>query len=192
MAAGFPDGTPLRHGLTFTYNHFAAVRFLRASYKAAPLLAVALACLAGVGAGRGCGRRLGPCERRGVAGGASASPAGPCWYWAAWPLVTGPRPGRPGVLQAGPRRLARRRPRDLNRELPANSRAMVLPGDLFSFYTWGGTVDPILPALSKRPVAERSEVPYSRPARHRPAVDDRRPRAPAAACCPASWPRCCR
>ncbi|MFZ0217197.1 MAG: discoidin domain-containing protein, partial [Candidatus Dormiibacterota bacterium] len=26
---------------------------------------------------------------------------------------------------------------------------------------WGGTVDPILPALSRRPVAERSEVPYS-------------------------------
>ena len=35
---------------------------------------------------------------------------------------------------------------------------MVLPGDLFSFYTWGGTVDPILPALSRRPVAERSEL----------------------------------
>src|SRR5690349_21276915 len=45
--------------------------------------------------------------------------------------------------------------------LPANSRAMVLPGDLFSFYNWGGTVDPILPALSRRPVAERAEVPYA-------------------------------
>ncbi len=50
---------------------------------------------------------------------------------------------------------------DLDHQLPANSRAMVLPGDLFSFYTWGGTVDPILPALSRVPVAERSEVPYS-------------------------------
>ena len=38
---------------------------------------------------------------------------------------------------------------------------MVLPGDLFSFYDWGGTVDPILPALSTRPVAERAEVPYA-------------------------------
>ncbi len=50
---------------------------------------------------------------------------------------------------------------DLDRGLPANARAIVLPGELFSFYTWGGTVDPILPALSRRPVAERSEVPYS-------------------------------
>ena len=50
---------------------------------------------------------------------------------------------------------------DLDRQLPANSRAMVLPGDLFSFYTWGGTVDPILPALTRRPVAERAEVPYA-------------------------------
>ena len=51
MLAGFPEGTPLRHGLTFTYNHVAAVRFLRASYKAAPLVAIGLACLAGAGAG---------------------------------------------------------------------------------------------------------------------------------------------
>ena len=37
----------------------------------------------------------------------------------------------------------------------------MLPGDLFSFYDWGGTVDPILPALSRRPIAERTEVPYA-------------------------------
>jgi hypothetical protein len=51
--------------------------------------------------------------------------------------------------------------RDVDRGLPRNSRAIVLPGDLFSFYTWGGTVDPILPALAKRSVAERTEVPYA-------------------------------
>ena len=34
MGAGFPEGTPLRHGLNFTYRHVAAVQFLRASYKA--------------------------------------------------------------------------------------------------------------------------------------------------------------
>ena len=37
----------------------------------------------------------------------------------------------------------------------------MLPGDLFSFYTWGGTVDPILQALTRKPVAERTEVPYA-------------------------------
>ncbi len=38
---------------------------------------------------------------------------------------------------------------------------MVLPGQLFGFYRWGGTVDPILPALSSRPVAERGITPYA-------------------------------
>ena len=37
----------------------------------------------------------------------------------------------------------------------------MLPGELFSFYTWGGTVDPILPELTRRPVAERVQVPYA-------------------------------
>ena len=38
---------------------------------------------------------------------------------------------------------------------------MVLPGQLFAFYDWGGTYDPILPALTDRPVAVRSIVPYA-------------------------------
>ena len=38
---------------------------------------------------------------------------------------------------------------------------MVLPGQLFAFYRWGGTVDPILPALTERPVAVRQIVPLT-------------------------------
>jgi arabinofuranan 3-O-arabinosyltransferase len=164
MMAGFPNGTPLRHGLFFTYNHVAAVRFLRASYKGAPLLAVALAVLAGVAAGALWARlgvrwaRLALLWRVGrvlfpVAGAAVL-------VGAAWPLVI----GHAQDAQVSYHRIPaawRQAAADLNRELPPNSRAMVLPGDLFSFYTWGGTVDPILPALSSRPVAERSEVPYA-------------------------------
>lgn len=158
MGAGFPEGTPLRHGLNFAYNHYAFVQFLRASYKAAPLLAVALACMAGAAAGEAW-HRFGPGPRK--------------WIWrlgasvvglavlalAAWPMVT----GRAQDAQVSYKRVPaawRDAASDLDRQLPANSRAIVLPGDLFSFYTWGGTVDPILPALSDRPVAERSEVPY--------------------------------
>ena len=160
MMAGFPNGTPLRHGLFFTYNHVAAVRFLRASYKGAPLLAVALAVLAGVGAGAawarlGMGSRLGLAARPALAVGVAAVLVG-----AAWPLVI----GHAQDAQVSYHRIPaawQHAAADLDRELPANSRAIVLPGDLFSFYTWGGTVDPILPALSSRPVAERSEVPYS-------------------------------
>src|SRR5204863_2587233 len=47
MSVGFPDGTPLRKAATFTYNHVQAVQFLRTTYKAGPLLALALACLGG-------------------------------------------------------------------------------------------------------------------------------------------------
>ena len=155
MQAGYPDGTALRHGLTFAYNHFASVRFLRASYKAAPLLAVALACLAGVAAGQAWWR-LGVMWRRAIG---LAAVAG-LLALAAWPLVTGRAQDRQVSYKAIPTAW-RAAARDVNRGLPRNSRAIVLPGDLFSFYTWGGTVDPILPALSKRAVAERTEVPYA-------------------------------
>ena len=148
----------MRHGLTFTYNHVASVRFLRASYKAAPLLAVSLACLAGVAAGQAWWR-LRVTWRRAI-GRVGRSPSA-CSHWARWPLVTGRAQDAPGVLQGDPGRVALRRPRSRSGACPRNSRAIVLPGDLFSFYTWGGTVDPILPALSKRSVAERTEVPYA-------------------------------
>ena len=43
---------------------------------------------------------------------------------------------------------------DLDKDLPRNTRAVVLPGQLFAS-TMGATVDPLLPALSDRPVAAR-------------------------------------
>jgi arabinofuranan 3-O-arabinosyltransferase len=159
MGAGFPEGTPLRHGLNFTYNHVAAVRFLRASYKAAPLLALALACLAGAAAGE-LWRALGAGSRAAWWRWAASLAGALVLALAAWPLVT----GRAQDAQVSYRQVPaawRQAAADLDRALPPNSRAIVLPGDLFSFYSWGGTVDPILPALSNRPVAQRSEVPYS-------------------------------
>ena len=84
MQAGYPDGTALRHGLTFAYNHFVSVRFLRASYKAAPLLAVSLACLAGVAAGQAWWR-LGVTWRRAI----GLAVAAGVLALGAWPLVTG-------------------------------------------------------------------------------------------------------
>ena len=80
----------------------------------------------------------------------------------AWPLVS-------GRAQDGQVSFARvpaawtRTATALDRTLPVSERALVLPGELFSFYRWGGTVDPILPALSRRFVAMRSEVPYADP-----------------------------
>src|SRR5204862_3967019 len=48
----------------------------------------------------------------------------------------------------------------LDRDLAGDQRALVLPGQLYAFYRWGGTVDPILPALTKKPVAVRNAGPY--------------------------------
>ena len=49
----------------------------------------------------------------------------------------------------------------LDRTLPRNTRALVLPGQIFAYYKWGGTLDAILPRLTSRPVAVRYETPYS-------------------------------
>ena len=158
MFAGFPDGTGLRHGLYFIYNRVSAVRFLRASDKAAPLLAIAIACLGGAGFGEGW-RRLAAAPRPRAWRLAASGACAVLLALAAWPLVT----GRAQDGQVSFHRVPaawRQAAAGVDRTLPANSRAMVLPGDLFSFYRWGGTVDPILPALSRRPVAERTEVPY--------------------------------
>ena len=52
---------------------------------------------------------------------------------------------------------------DLDRGLDTNTRALVLPGQIFANYTWGGTNDAILPRVTKRPVAVRYETPYGDP-----------------------------
>jgi hypothetical protein len=109
-------------------------------------------------------RRVGggprPVRRRALTLGTASVAGAAVLALAAWPLVT----GRAQDAQVSFKRVPaawRDAAADLDRGLPANSRAIVLPGDLFAFYTWGGTVDPILPALATRPVAERAEVPYS-------------------------------
>ena len=175
-----PTGTPLRHGLHFTYNHVAAVQFLRASYKAAPLLAVALACLAGAAAPRA----VAPCSGRalGPPGGGRRRrwPAPRCWRW---------RPGRWSPAAPRTRRCpssgfrppgARRRA-DLDRELPrqlAGDRAARRPVLVLHL----GRHRRSDPAGAQPAAGGRAlRGPLRRPARHRPAVDDRRPRPPAAA-----------
>ena len=155
VSAGFPEGTPLRHGLNFLYNHLASVRFLRGTYKAASLVAIAIACLGGAAAGELFARHRCTAVR-----GALALCGAAVLALAAWPLVSGRAQDRQVSYRSIPAAW-RTAASALDSELPPNSRAMVLPGELFAFYRWGGTVDPILPALSKMPVAIRTEVAYS-------------------------------
>ncbi|HEY2635851.1 MAG TPA: alpha-(1-_3)-arabinofuranosyltransferase family protein, partial [Solirubrobacteraceae bacterium] len=135
MIAGYPEGTPLRRAMNFTYNRVDAVRFLRASYKAAPLLALGLAALAGAAAGEAWrGLKGRPAALRGVAGAAGVAVVA----LAAWPLITGRAQDHQVSWKAIPAAW-RAAGSDLDHTLPANTRAVVLPGELFSFYDWGGT-----------------------------------------------------
>jgi len=154
MVAGFPEGTPLRRGLTFVYNHVSFVQFLRTTYKAGPLVALALAVLGGAAAAEAWRRVRGP-ARPLLAAGAAVLLA-----LAVWPLTTGRAIDHQVTWKAIPAAWTKAAG-GLDRTLPRNTRAVVMPGQLFAFYRWGGTVDSILPALTKRPVAVRHVVPYA-------------------------------
>ena len=109
MTAGFPEGTPLRRAANFTYNHVAAVQFLRTTYKAGPLVALGIAGLAGLAAARS----------RALAVACVALAA-----LASWPLVRGRGAGRPAAVAARARGLAAgRRARGPPRRRRARRRA---------------------------------------------------------------------
>lgn len=162
MSAGFPNGTPIRGTMDWLYQHVFVLRFLRTTNKAAPLVAAGLAGLLGLGARDGLtwARGLRSVRvRSSVLLGGSLALAG-LIVLAALPLVRGGALDTqltwkripPAWVQAG---------RGLDRDLLPNSRSLVLPGQIFAYYNWGGTLDAILPRLTSRPVAVRYETPYS-------------------------------
>jgi arabinofuranan 3-O-arabinosyltransferase len=166
MSAGFPNGTLLRHGLSFSYYHVTIVQALRTTYKAGPLVAVGLACLGGMGAAalaEGLAHRRAATPRPGwrAASWGAAALGAALLIANAWPLAQGRGLDAALALPHGVPAAWRDVGGDLDRTLPAEDRAMVLPGQLFGFYSWGGTVDPILPQLTSRPVTERGITPYA-------------------------------
>jgi arabinofuranan 3-O-arabinosyltransferase len=154
MSAGFPDGTPLRQGLTFAYNHFSALQFLRTTYKAGPLAALGLACLAGAGFAMLWAWLQRPLWRLGAAGVAVAIAA-----LAAWPLVSGKAPERQLALPHGVPLAWQDVARALDHR-DDSTRALSLPGQPFSYYKWGGTVDHVITGLTDHPVLTRYIVPF--------------------------------
>jgi hypothetical protein len=156
MSAGFPEGTPLRKGVTFAYNHVTPLQFLRTTYKAGPLVALALACLGGAAAPwalRGLRRRgRWPAPAAGALGAALLAVS-------CWPLITGHALDPqltwqriPPAWSAAAKHIDR---------TARDGRAVMLPGQLYAAYDWGGTVDPVMPTLTRRPVAVRNAVPYA-------------------------------
>jgi len=150
MAAGFPEGTPLRRALYFTYDQLAPVQFLRTTYKAGPLLALAIACLAA-----GAVARLGGRARPLLAAALALLAAVSCW-----PLVRGQALDSQLAWEEVPPEW-RAAADHVDRVAGRDGRAVVLPGQLYAAYDWGGTVDAILPVLADRPVAVRYAVPYA-------------------------------
>jgi len=158
MTAGFPDGTPLRRGVTFAYFRVESIQFLRTTYKAGALPALGLACLGGA-AFAALWARLGVASvRRSWSRPAAALGAAALAALAAWPLVSGRAPE--GQLAFSVPSYWRDLARDLAAR-PDDTRALVEPGQRFAYYRWGGTIDAILPALTKHPVATRWIVPFS-------------------------------
>ena len=154
MTAGFPEGTPLRRAITTVYENVQSVQFLRTTYKAGPLVLIGLAVLLGLGAEAAWSRLRTPAARVAAAGLAVAIVA-----LAAWPLTTGVAVDRQVTYDIPPAWTDAAA--DLDSQLPRGTRAVVLPGSLFGFYRWGAVTDPIMPALTGRPVATRFVVPYS-------------------------------
>lgn len=149
MVAGWPEGTPLRTLITGVYYRVDSLQPLRTTYKAGALVALGMAVL--IGAAAGVAWRRWP---RVAVGGAVAVVAA----LAAWPLVTGRALERqlkfdvPSEWHAAAA--------DLSAE-PDSTRAMILPGQLFANYRWGGTVDAVLPALTDHPITTRWVVPFA-------------------------------
>jgi arabinofuranan 3-O-arabinosyltransferase len=153
MTAGWPEGTPMRHLVTGVYYHVSLVQFLRTTYKAGALTALGLAGLGGAAFGYAWARWRGGAVRAGIAGAAVALLVVSCW-----PLVTGRAVEGQLRFEVPPAydKLAA----DLDQR-PDATRAAVFPGQLFAFYKWGGTVDPVLPALTKHMVSERWIIPFA-------------------------------
>ncbi|QEC49566.1 DUF3367 domain-containing protein [Baekduia soli] len=166
MVAGWPDGTPLRRVGTGVYYRVETLQPLRTTYKAGSLVALGLAMLGGAAFAAAWSRlgarwprarlvrALPPPARRPLLAAAGVGLV----VLASWPLVTGRAVERQLAFTLPP--AWRAAAADLQ-DRPSDSRAMILPGQLFASYRWGGTVDAVLPALTDHPVTTRWIVPFA-------------------------------
>ena len=150
--------------MEWVYRHVPLVRFMRTTQKAAPLVAIGTAGLLGLGAQLAWARLLALPRPRVRRVALVAAPVGLATLiaLAALPLVRGTAIEKQLTWKRIPSAWTDVG-RDLDRGGPHNSRALVLPGQIFANYTWGGTTDAILPRVTDRPVAVRYETPYGDP-----------------------------
>jgi arabinofuranan 3-O-arabinosyltransferase len=162
--AAFPSGTPSREAMEWVYRNVPLLRFMRTTQKAAPLVAIGAAGLLGLAAQVAWGRLLALRRSRLRRAALVAAPLGLAALiaLAALPLVRGTAIEKQITWKQIPSAWTQVGD-DLDSGLARNSRALVLPGQIFANYTWGGTTDAILPRVTDRPVAVRYETPYGDP-----------------------------
>ena len=176
MSAGFPPGGPFNRLVVSAYFHVGALQTLRTTWKATPLMALPLACLAGVGTAALVN------TARSRAGLHIRRLRIPAWTFAgllavpvlwALPLFDGTAVDANIAYGSVPGywRVAMN---DATDATNANQRIMILPGELFGWYTWGGTTDSIAPSLTTRPVLVRETLRISDPraSQLQTAIDD--------------------
>ena len=155
MSVGFPPGKPLNRLLVDAYYKVPLLQILRTTYKAAPLLALALAVLVGAGGAETVRRLRAGSNRKLAAAGLILAP-----IVFGWPLVTGTALDSALTYKDVPN-YWRQAAADLDAKTAPGHRALILPGQQFGVYRWGTTFDPIAPAITKSPVAQRYSVRYS-------------------------------
>ncbi|MFL5885712.1 MAG: alpha-(1-_3)-arabinofuranosyltransferase family protein [Thermoleophilaceae bacterium] len=165
MSAGFPEGTPANRSLIWLYYHAASLQFLRTTWKAGPLVALAIACMAGAVApvlmrwARGAGRELLGNRTIGVAAGVGLAVLAALW---AWPVARGKDVDKRSAYGSVPAAW-RQAMADADRTGPPDQRLLLLPGELFGSYRWGDLVNSVGPALAHRPTVIREVSRYAAP-----------------------------
>jgi len=155
MAVGFPPGKPLYTLLIKAYYGIPLLQILRTTYKAAPLLALALSCLVGAGGAELLRRASTVGARRAILAGLVLLPV-----TFGWPMFNGKAIDSQLAYKDVPS-YWRQAASDLDKQTTPGYRAMILPGQQFGVYSWGATFDPVAPAITKAPVAQRYAVRYS-------------------------------
>ncbi|HEY1590149.1 MAG TPA: alpha-(1-_3)-arabinofuranosyltransferase family protein [Solirubrobacteraceae bacterium] len=176
MSLGFPPGSPLNRIFVSVYYQSGLVQALRTTWKAAPLVALPIACLAGLWgeqvvhrARSSTGLRL---WRRRIPAWALAPLAAVPILWGL-PLFTGSTVDRQNAYGSVPH-YWRAAVRGATSATTSNQRIMILPGALFAWYRWGDTDDSVAPFLTPRRVTVRELARFADPhsSQLQTAIDD--------------------
>lgn len=165
MSLGFPPGSPLNQAFVSLYYKSGVVQALRTAWKAAPLVALPMACLAGLWVESIARKARAPAGLR-VRGfrvpawSLAALAALPVLF--ALPLFNGTTIDRQNAYGSVPH-YWRAAVRDATKATTSNQRIMILPGALFAWYRWGETDDSVAPFLTPRRVTARELARFADP-----------------------------